>query len=142
MLFRHVTLPILVALISPCIIQAGVTINEVRPWSGSTGVGDPVPHVVKLYNAGESAQDLTGWWIGGASALDAIPLPSWTIPQRCYLTVHFESGADDSDFSDSVASYYAGDLDWYLHQEADEVGLYSDLPGPGSVVDFVGWGYR
>lgn len=117
-----------------------VVINEIRPWIGSTGV-DSVFSFIELYNRGGSSQNLTGWKLGGASDSDTLSLPGWIIPAGCYLNIYLGPGTNDPDFSDSIASYYAGVVDWVLDPEADEVGLFNGPPSSGTVQDFVGWGF-
>ncbi|MCH9024847.1 MAG: lamin tail domain-containing protein, partial [candidate division Zixibacteria bacterium] len=115
---------------------AKVMIDEVRPWTGNSGVGDSLYSVVEISNTGFDSLDLTGWEIAGPNTGEIITLPSWTIPPQSYLRVEFGPGTNDPDFSDGMAVYYSGDTPWQFEHTGDEVGLYN-----GSIVDFVGWGH-
>ncbi len=121
-----------------CDASPVVRLNEIRPWAGTSGVGDSLPSYVELFSV--LSQNLTGWTLGGADAGNSISLPGWTLPAGAYLNVYFGSGADDSDFSDGVGSYYAGNIGWSLRPEADEIGLYSGAPEAATTADYVGWG--
>jgi len=113
--------------------SAGVVINEVRPWSGSTGVGEDAPSLFELYNADSLAETLGGWW--GRCDAFSVSLPPWVMPAGTSLLVVLGTGTDDSDFSDSMATYYAGTIGNF-EREAAELGLYNGA----AIVDFVGWG--
>lgn len=131
---------LLAALAAPA---AALKLNELRPWSGNTGVGDPTddfPNLVELYNESGSTQNVSGWHLGGATGADQIALPSWSVPAGAYLTVVFGAGVDDSDFSDGSGTYHTGVIAWTLTPDAGEVGLYDGAPAPGTIVDFVSYG--
>ena len=53
--------------------------------------------------------DLTGWSLSTRSGLAAATLPPWSLPAGAYLTVHWDNGTDDSDFSDEEGHYYLND---------------------------------
>lgn len=134
------TLLLAAALSTPA---AALKLNEIRPWSGSTGVGDSTeafPNLVELYNETGSAQSVAGWHLGGATASDLIALPAWSIPAGAYLTVVFGAGTDDADFSDNAGTFHAGATGWVLAPDAGEVGLYDAAPAAASLKDFVSYG--
>lgn len=117
--------------------DANVMLDEVRPWTGNSGVGDSLYSVVEISNTGFDSLDLTGWEIAGPNTGEVITLPSWTIPPQSYLRVEFGPGTDDPDFSDGMAVYFSGDTPWQFEHTGDEVGLYDGI----AIVDFVGWGH-
>ena len=116
---------------------ANVMLDEVRPWTGSSGLGDSLFSHVEISNTGFDSLDLTGWEIAGPNTGEVITLPSWTIPGQSYLRVEFGPGTDDPDFSDGLATYYADSTLWQFQHDGDEVGLFDGI----SIVDFVGWGH-
>lgn len=135
--FLSVLLAFAVVMAAVPAASASVVINEVQPWSGSTGAGDPLPSQFELYNADVSAESLGGWW--ARSDTFSVQLPDCTMPAGTYLLVVLGIGTDDLDFSDSMATYYAGDIGSF-ERAAGELGLYDGPPAPATIVDFVGWG--
>ncbi len=115
-------------------------LNEFRPWSGSTGVGDSLPSLVEVFNETGSTQDLTGWQLGGATNADSVVLPGWMLPSGAYLTVIFGPGTNDSDFTDGIGAYFDDTSGFVLTPESGELGLYFATRSDSSIVDFVGWG--
>ncbi|MBI5708921.1 MAG: lamin tail domain-containing protein [Candidatus Eisenbacteria bacterium] len=115
-------------------------VNQVRPWSGDTGVGDPLLTVIELYNDSTATVNLSGWTLGGVTPADVIALPAWSIPAGAYLNVFFGAGTDDADFSDGVGSWYTGPTSYGLTSYQGEVALYDGVPGTSTIQDFVDWG--
>lgn len=113
-----------------------ILIDEVRTWSGSTGLGDSLVSFVDISNTGFDQQNLSGWSINGTDGSESISLPSWTIPDGTYLRVEFGPGTNDADFSDGIATFYAGSTSWQFDRSTGEVGLYDGA----TIVDFVAWG--
>lgn len=117
-----------------------VRLDEIRPWTGDTGVGDATENLVELYNAGALSQDLSGWQLGSQSDLDALLLPAWILPPGAVLEIDFGAGADDMDFSDGRAVVHPFEPGFDLQREAGELALYNGPPSDASIVDFLAWG--
>ncbi len=133
---RALCLVIVGCLLLSATAEAATVINEVRPWSGNTGLPEDVWSEIELYNSGPADQDLSGFEM---LTTISVALPNIVLPARCYLTVSFSAGSDDFDFTDSSGTYYA-DPAAGLNREAGEAGLYSGVPSAGTLVDFVNWG--
>lgn len=92
---------------------------------------------VELYHRGGSS--INGWTISNRNGTEVVALPDWDIPDDCYLVVYSGNGINDSDFSDNKGSLYTGiDIEFFNNIE-DEVAIYSDIPSPSTIVDFVSW---
>ncbi len=121
-------------------VQAAVVINEVRPWSGSSGLEETIPSAFWLLNTGNSAIDLGSWEVRSyVSPAFTHVLPSIMLPPEAYLQVIMESGTDDLDFSDGEGLHYLGDIA-FLRKPSGELGLYTGSSN-SSIVDYVRWGY-
>lgn len=118
-------------------VSAAVVVNDVRPWSGGTGVTDSYPSQVTLYNTGPSAVSLSGGELRAAGDIAfSVSLPAWTVPPGAYVIVNFGTGAYDDVFAGDSTAIYSVDPGATLQTEAGEVGLYIG----GVQSDFVSWG--
>lgn len=91
---------------------AVLVVNEVRPWSGSPGgAGEPQPAMIEFFHTGPGSESLSLHSVAGEGGVAfSFGFPAWIVPARCYLTVFLGAGTDDSDFSDSTGTHYAGEI--------------------------------
>lgn len=119
-----------------------VVINEVLLWPGSRGVDLPAyaTQWVEIHNGGTAPVDLTGWIMTGRSGQTAAALPPWVLPAGAYLTVHWDSGTDDADFSDDEGHHYLNDTSRPFDRDRDECALhFAQPPSAVNTADFVAW---
>jgi len=97
---------------------------------------------VELYNAGDVAVDITGWTLTDEDAGTVMTMPSLTLPARNFVVWYVDaSGADDTDFSDSVAHIYSGTATTVsLTNTEDQVALYASTTRDATtIIDFVAY---
>lgn len=129
------------ATFATAVLAQDVAVNEVLyiPGTGGSRFEAHEHEWVEIFNLGPGSVDLTGWTISNRLGGADITLPSWVLPGGSYLTVHLESGADDNDFDDLDGHYYTGSPTELFDDDEDECALYSGVPGPGTIIDFVSW---
>ncbi|MCA9311757.1 MAG: lamin tail domain-containing protein, partial [Phycisphaerales bacterium] len=119
--------------------HAGVVINEVlfRPAEVGSGHADLDHEWIELYNAGPADVNLAGYTVSAKDPAAFISLPAWNMPADTWLTIHLAGGVDDADFSDRAGDYYVGAGATLFDADEDECALYTGVPGPATIVDFL-----
>lgn len=133
---RFFTFALSILLMSTRTAVSTVLINEVQPWSGSMGVGDPQPSLFELYHAGADAETLDTWWWMSDSV--TTPFPAVIFPPATYLIIVLSSGTDDSSFADGVATFYTNVTGF--NRAAGELAVFRGLPDATTIEDFTNWG--
>lgn len=119
-------------------VPAQVVINEILPDSLKDSAGVDVDEWVELYNASDSACDVSGWHLVNYRT-KVFNVPTGVVmPSRSWLVVHIDTGTDDLDFSDSVGHVYArGFPARDMFAPTDQCGLYD---ASWRIIDFVAFG--
>jgi len=126
-------------------LPASVVINEILFLPGMAGAEIPgYDHPwVELLNNDHLPVNVEGWTLTNRSGIVLAVLPDWEIPGGCYLTIHFGTGTDDSDFSDGVGHFWIEKpFDGVFDPADGECAVYAGLPGVETIVDFVAWSAR
>ncbi len=120
---------------------AAVKLNEILLFPGYTGA-ELLPYKaqwVELYNPGPGTANLAGWTLADRDGTALAVLPAVTLPAQAYLTIHWDTGTDDFDFSDADGHYYLNNTSLPFDRRSDECALYSAAPSVAAIVDFVAW---
>ena len=115
------------------------TINEIRFEAFESPVGETLLASVELVNTSGTSIDLTGYQLTNELASSITTLPSWILPDGAYLTIHFGTGTNDSDFSNDWGHFYTQGSQDVFNGDEDAVALYYPSIDPTSIIDYVNW---
>jgi hypothetical protein len=110
-----------------------VVINEVMPNPLDADGGN---EWIELYNPG-NAISIDGWTVCNSEKNIIATLPNWLMPSNSYLLVNFGNGANEDDFSDGKATFFAGKNQEMFDNDCDECALYSGQPNQNNIIDFI-----
>lgn len=115
-----------------------VVINEIN-YNDYNYNNQDADEWVEIYNKSDTLSfNLKNFLLTNYTASHDYTFDEITLPPRCFIVVHYVTGADETDFSDSMANVYTGDIDVFT--TADECGLYlSTGKSSSTIIDFIAW---
>ena len=118
--------------------EIGLRLNEVA----FDGLGpDLGSEWAELYNAGDPI-DVGGFTLVNGRGAVIATLPPIEMPHDSYLVVRFGPGVPDLDFSDGIATFFAGGIGEVLDNDNDELGIYrGDAANLGRVIDLIAYDF-
>jgi len=110
-----------------------VVINEVMPNPLGADGGN---EWIELYNPGTDIR-IDGWTVCNSEKNIIATLPNWLMPSNSYLLVNFGNGANEGDFSDGKATFFAGKNQEMFDNDCDECALYGGNSNQNNIIDFI-----